>query len=105
MSGTEGIVDEQISHGSQFLAQLGIVLGLALHVPGVLQQHDLTVLQSGGLGLGVVTHHVFCHDDFLTQQLAEPLGNHLQAQLGLPFALGLAMWEHRMTLALWETRY
>ena len=90
MSGTESIVDENVSHGSQVLAQLGIVLGLALDVTGVLQQHDLAFLQSSSLSLGILAGNVSSHDDFLTQQLAQTIGNDLQAQLGLPLTLGLA---------------
>ena len=87
---TERVVDENIRQGSQLLAQLRVVLGLALLKAGVLQQHDLALLQGSGLGLGILACHVGGHDDLLAQQLAQPGGNHLQAQLRLPLALGLA---------------
>ena len=86
----ESVVDEHVRQRGQSLAQLGIVLGLALLKPGVLQQHHVAVLQRGGLGLGVLACHIGGHDDFLAQQLADALRHDLQAQLGLPFALGLA---------------
>ena len=90
MGGAEGVIDEKIGHGSQLLAQLRIVLGLALHIADVLQQHDFTVLQGGSLGLGVLADHVGSHDDGLAQKLAQTVGDDLQRQLRLPLALGLA---------------
>ena len=47
-------------------------------------------MKLGGLGLGVLTGDIGSHDDFLAQQLADALGDDLQAQLRLPLALGLA---------------
>ena len=90
VGGTEGIVHEHIRQGSQLLGQLRIVLGLALDEPGVLQQHDLARLQGGGLGLSIRACYVGSHDDLLAQQLGKPGSDHLQAQLFLPLALGLA---------------
>ena len=90
VSRAEGVVDENVGHGSQSLAQLGIVLGLTLFKAGVLQQHDVAVFQSGGLGPGILAGHVGSHNDLLAQQLADPVSHHLQAQLGLVLALGLA---------------
>ncbi len=90
VGGAEGVVDEDVGHVSQGLAQGGIILSLALFEPGVLQQHHVAVLQSGGLGLGVLTGHVGGHDDFLAQQLADPLGNHSQAEFRGGAVLGLA---------------
>ena len=90
VGGAEGVVDKDIGQGGQLLAQLGIVLGLALFKAGVLQEHDLAVLQGGSLGLGVLTGHILGHDDGLTQQLAQAVSHDLQAQLGLVLALGLA---------------
>ena len=90
MSSAESIVDKNVSHGSQSLAQLGIVLGLALLKTGVLQQHHFAVLQSGSLGMSVFTGHILGHDDGLAQQLGDAVCNHLKAQLGLPLTLGLA---------------
>ena len=75
---------------SQSLGKLGVVLGLALVIAQVLQQQDLTGLQSSGLGLSVLTHDVLGQDHFLAQQLGQTGGHGLHAQLGLPLALGLA---------------
>ena len=90
MSGAESVVDEDIGQVSQSLAQLGIVLGLTLDETGILQQHHIAVVQSGGLCLGILAGHIGSHDDFLAQQLAQPVGDNFQAQLRLPLALGLA---------------
>ena len=86
MSSAESIIDKDVSHGGQSLAQLGIVLGLALLKTGVLQQHHFAVLQSGSLGVSVFTGHILGH----AQQLGDAVCNHLKAQLGLPLTLGLA---------------
>ena len=91
MGSAKRVVDKNFSHGGQILAQRGVVLGFTLHVTGVLQHHDLTLFQSGGLCLGIVTGHVGGHDDFLTQQLAQTVSHDFQAQLGLPLTLGLAV--------------
>ena len=40
----ESVVDEHVRQRGQSLAQLGIVLGLALLKPGVLQQHHVAVV-------------------------------------------------------------
>ena len=90
MRGAESIIYKNIGKTCQSLAQLGIVLGLALDVAGVLQEHHIAVLQGGSLGLGILACHVGSHDDLLAQQLCQAVSNHLQAQLGLPLALGLA---------------
>src|SRR5699024_7333994 len=90
VSGAESVVYKDVSHGSQFLGQLGIVLGLALHVADILQEHHVAVLEGCSLGLGVLANHVGSHDDFLAQKLGNPLSHNLQAQLRLPLALGLA---------------
>ena len=90
MSGAEGIVHKDLGQVSQSLAQLGVVLGLALFKAGVLQQHHLAVLQGGSLGLGILAGNVLGHDNGLAQQLGNAVSHHLQAQLGLDFPLGLA---------------
>jgi len=87
---TEGIVDEYVSQLGKRLAQLRIVLGLALHVTGVFQQHHVAVFQAGSLSLGILACYISSHDDFFAQKLAQPVSHDLQAQLGLPLALGLA---------------
>ena len=88
--GAEGVGDEDVGHVSQGLGKVGAVLLLADIEAEVLKKHDLAGLQSGGLGLGVLTDDVGSKDHFLTQQLAKALGNGGQGQLGLPLALGLA---------------
>ena len=90
VGGAEGVVDEDIRQGCQIGAELLIVLGLALDVAGVLQQHDFAVTQGGGQGAGILAGHVLGHLDLLAEQLAQALCDDLQAQLGLPLALGLA---------------
>ena len=90
MGGAEGVVDEDISQIGQGLAELGVVLGLALDEAGVLQQHHVAVLELGGQALGVLAGHVLGHPDLHAQQLAEAVGHDLQAQLRLELALGLA---------------
>ena len=67
MSSTESIVNEDVSQISQSLAQLGIVLGLALDVTGVLDQHYIAVIQSSSLSLGVLAGNIGSHNDFLAQ--------------------------------------
>ena len=88
--GAEGVVHENVSHGSELLGELGVVLGLALFKAGVLKQHDLAVLEGGGQRLCALAHDVLGHLDRLAQQLGQTVGHDLQAQLRLHFALGLA---------------
>ena len=90
MRGAEGVVHENVSHGSELLGKLGVVLGLALFKAGVLKQHDLAVLEGGGQRLCALAHDVLGHLDRLAQQLGQTIGHDLQAQLRLHFALGLA---------------
>ena len=88
--GAEGVGDVDFSHGGELLRKLGVVLLLALVEAEVLKQHELARLQGGGLGAGVVADYILSHDDVHAQQLAQALGDRLQAQIGLPLSLGLA---------------
>ena len=91
MHGAESVGHINLGHIGHSLGQLGIVLGFTLLKTGVLQQQHLTGLQSGGLGLGILAHHVGSHDDFAAQQFAQTLGNGSQRQLGqrlAPLLLG-----------------
>ena len=91
MHGAEGVGHVQLRHVGQGLGQCGVVLGLALFKAGVLQQHDLAGLQRGGLGPGVLAHHVVGKDDLAAQQLAQTLRHGGQGQLAqglLPLLLG-----------------
>ena len=90
MHGAEGVGHIDLGHGGELLGELGVVLLLALVEAQVLKQHYLAGLQSGGLGLGVLADDVFGHDDVHAQQLAQALGDGLEAQVGLPLSLGLA---------------
>ena len=90
MGRAKGIIHKEICQGGQLLAKLGVVLGFALDIADVLQQHHVPILQAGGLGLGILAHHVSGHEDLLAQKLAQALSHHLQAQLRLPLPLGLA---------------
>ena len=101
MHGAEGVRDVQLGHVSQFLGKGGSVLLLAGIKAQVLQQHDLAALQSGGLGLGVIAHHILGENDLLPQQLAQPHSHGSQRQLFLPLTLGLAQMgagDHRRAL-------
>ena len=88
--GAKGVGHIQFRHVRQLLGEAGVVLLLADIEAQVLQQHDLAGLQSGGLGLGVLTHDVLDEDDLPAQQLAQTLRHGRQRQLHLPLALGLA---------------
>ena len=91
MDAAESVGHVQLRHVGHGLGQRGIVLGLALFKAGILQQHDLAGLQSGGLGSGVLTHHVVGKDDLPAQQLAQTLRHGGQSQLAqglLPILLG-----------------
>ena len=93
VNGAEGVGDvDAVCAGQigQCLGKGGIVLLLALLKAQVLQQHDLTGLKGGGLGLGVLAHHIAGENDALAQQLLQTFGHRGQAQLRLDFALGLA---------------
>ena len=81
------------------LCQLRIVLGFALLKAGVLEKHDLSGLQRGGLGLGVGAHHIAGKDHVPAQQLAQALGHRLHAQ-GLQGLLPLLLGEGGGVLAL-----
>ena len=79
--GAEGVRHVDFRHVGKGLGESGIVLGLALGEAEVLQQEDLAGLQRGGLGLGVLTDGIGGKDHFLSQQLAQTLGNGRQRQL------------------------
>ena len=55
----------------------------------VFQHHDLSLFQSGGLGLRVFTDHVLCLDHLCTKKLAEPFRGRRHGILGIVFALRL----------------
>ena len=101
MDRAEGVGHVQISHGSHGLRQLGVVLGLTLFKAGVLQQQDLTGLQRGSLGLGVLAHHIAGEDDLLAQQLAQALGDGSQSQLLQGF-LPVLFFDGRCVLTLFH---
>ena len=90
MHRAESVRHEHLRHGSQLLGKLGVVLLLTDVEAQVLQQHDLTRLQGGGLGLGVLADDILGKDDLLTQQLTQALGDRRERQALLPGALGLA---------------
>ncbi len=90
MGGAEGVVDEDIGQLSQLLAELGVVLGLALFKAGVFEQHDLAILELVSQTVRVLACNVLRHADLDAEQLAQTVGDDLQAQLGLKLALRLA---------------
>lgn len=109
VGGAEGIVDVDVSQGSQSLAELGdggsVSLDLlALGVLGaafllgveaqVLEENDLTTggLVDGLLGLGADA--VLGEEDGLAQQLLELGDDGLQAVLGVDLAVGTAQVGH-----------
>ena len=82
MRGAESVVYIQIGIGSQRLGEVGIVLLFFSMEAQVFQQQHLAGLERGGLGLGVFADYVLGHDHFLSQQLAQALGDGSQGQLG-----------------------
>ena len=90
VGGAEGVIYENVSQIGKRLAQLGIVLGLALSKTGVLQEHHVTVPEPGSQTFAVLAGNVIGHFDLNAQQLAQALSHHLQAQLGLELTLGLS---------------
>ena len=88
MGAAKGVKDENVSQGSQFLGEFGIVLFLFLAEAQVFHQHDLAGLQVGGHLLGIGAHHVGGHGNGDAQQLFQMLTGGAQRILGLPFALG-----------------
>ena len=86
----KGVKDEDVSQGSQFLGEFGVVLLLFLAEAQVLHQHDLAGLQSGGHLLGVGAHHVGGHGHGDAQQLLQVLPGGVQGVLLLPLPLGTA---------------
>ncbi len=90
MDGAERVRDIEFRHGRHRLGKFGVILGFALLEAGILQQHNLAGLQSGGLGLRIGTHGIRGHDNVFAQKLAQPLCDGSQAQLGVGTVLGLA---------------
>ena len=70
VDGAEGIGHVELRHVGHGLGQVGVVLGLPLLKAGVLEEHHLTGLEGGGLGLGVGAHHIGGQDNLSAQQLA-----------------------------------
>ena len=90
VSGTESVVDENISQRSQSLGKLGIIGFFLGAETDVFQQHDLA-------GLDAVGHHLSDGADDVggdghldVQELFQRGGNGLQAHLGIDLALGAA---------------
>ena len=81
MNGAESVGHINIRKGGQLFGKLRVVLGLTLFKAGVLQQQDLTRLQRGGLGGGVLAHHVMGKEHFPAQQLGQALRHRGQGQL------------------------
>ena len=71
MCSAECVVDIDLSHGSHFLGEGGIVLGLFLVEANVLKKQDLTGLQSCSLSLSVLTDNVLSHLNLNTKQLGK----------------------------------
>ena len=90
MRGAEGVVYENVGQRSELFGELGIILGLALFKAGVLQQHDLAVLQRRGKRLCAFTHDVLCHLDGLAEQLGKTVRDDLEGERGLGAVLGLS---------------
>ena len=90
VNGAEGIGDKDVRHVGKGLGECRVVLFLADVKAEILEKHDLTGLQRGGLGLGILTDDVGGKNDFLSEQLGKAFGNRGQSQLGLPLALGFA---------------
>ena len=90
MGGAEGVVDENIRHGSQALGKLGII-GLFLGAEtDVFQQHDLTGLDAVGHHLGNGAVDVSSHGHLDVQEFLQSSGHGLEAHLGIDLALGAA---------------
>ena len=89
VSRTECIVHENVSHGSQLLGELGIVLLLSGIETGVLQQNSLTVLKCCSLSLGIGANGISSQLNGGAQQLGKTCGNGSQSVLGNDCALGL----------------
>ena len=90
VDGAEGVGHVEVGHGGEGAGKVGVVLLLAGLEPEVFQQHDLTALEGGGLGVGVGADHVGGENDLLAQQLAQAPGHGGQGQLRFDGALGLA---------------
>ena len=90
VSGTERVVHIHFRQRCQFLGEFGVVLFLFLMEADVLQQHHFAVLQFGGQLVGGFADHVVRHLHFLTQQLAQTLGDGAQRILHVELSLGTA---------------
>ena len=90
VNGAEGVGHVEVGHVGQSLGKGGVILLLAGLETEIFQKHDLAGLQGGGLGPGVLAHHIGGEDDLAAQQLAEALGHGGQSQGGLALPLGLA---------------
>ena len=71
MCGAECIIDIDLSHGSECLSEIRVVLCLFCVEANVLEHEDFAVLQSCSLSLSVRADNVFCHDDFLAEELGK----------------------------------
>ena len=74
----------------QCLCKCRIVLGLTIVIAQILQQQNLTRLQSSSLCLCILAYNVLCQNNIFTQQFAQALCNRCHRQLRLPLALRLA---------------
>ena len=79
--GAECIVDIDLSHGSECLSEIRVVLGLFCVEANILEHEDFAVLQSCSLSLSVRTYNVFCHDDFLAEELGKLCCDRRQGEL------------------------
>jgi len=86
----ECIVNIDLSHGSQFLRESGIVLLLFLVETNVLEQHSLAALELGSQLLSVLTNDVLSQLYFLAEQLGQALCNRCQRVLHLELTLRAA---------------
>ena len=90
VDGAECVGNINLSQIAQGFCEVGAVFLLADIEAEVFKKHDLTGLQSCGLGLRVLADDVLCEDDLLTEELGKALCHGCKRQLFLPLALGLA---------------
>jgi len=88
--GAKGVVYEDVGQRGELAAQLGIVLRLALFKAGVLEQHDLAILEGGGQTLRVLAHDILRHPNLCAEQLGKTVRDDLEGEFGRGPVLGLA---------------
>ncbi len=88
VGGAEGVVDVDLSQGSELFGETGVVLLLLGEEADVLKQHDITVGHRAHLGLSIGADAAVGLGDGLAQQLAQAGRHRREAHVLFHFTFG-----------------